>query len=56
MTTAQDWIDEVKRHLLGGANENLNRLNGSISAGASTLIYEFVQGGIIAGATIELEL
>ena len=56
MTTAQDWIDEVKRHLLGGANENLNRLNGTISAGAATLIYEFVQGGIIAGATIELEL
>lgn len=56
MTTAQAWIEEVKRHLLGGANENLNRLAGSISSGASTLIYEFVQGGIIAGATIEIEL
>ena len=56
MTTAQDWIDEVKRHLLGGANENLNRLNGTMTIGAATFVYEFAQGGIVAGATVELDL
>lgn len=56
MTTTQDWIDEVKRHLLGGANENLNRLNGDITIGQTTLVYEFAQGGIVAGATIEIDL
>ena len=56
MTTTQDWIEEVKRHLLGGANENLNRLNGDITIGQATLVYEFAQGGVIAGATIEIDL
>lgn len=57
MTTAQDLVDEVKRHLLGGTAENLNRLNGSITSGATTLIYEFATfGGLTAGATIEIDL
>lgn len=56
MTTTQAWIEEVKRHLLGGANENLNRLNGAITINQTTFIYEFVQGGISAGATVEIDL
>lgn len=57
MTTTQGWIDEVKRHLLGGAVENLNRLDGAITNVASTLVYEFpAQGGISPGAIIEIDL
>ena len=55
MTTAQDWINEVKRHLLSGERENINRLASSPTSGATTVTYEFDQGGIMAGATIEID-
>jgi hypothetical protein len=56
VTTTLDWIEETKRHLLSGDRENLNRLNGAINSSATTLVYEFDQGGIIAGAVLEIDL
>lgn len=55
MTTAQNWIDEVKRHLLGAHPETIDILNVTIVAGATTLVYTDGIGGIVAGATIEID-
>jgi hypothetical protein len=57
MTTAADWIEETKQHLLSGDRENLNRLGVAISStSATTFTYEFSQGGIVEGAVVEVDL
>lgn len=49
-------VDEVKRHLLGGTPENLNRLATSANSSVTTITYEFATaGGINTGAVIEID-
>lgn len=55
-TLASDLIAETKRHLFSGQNEELNRLDGSITAGATSILFKYDVGGIQRGATISIDL
>lgn len=55
MASASSIVEATRRHLLSGQNEELNRLNGAITSGATTLIVEFDLGGIQKGATLAID-
>ena len=56
MPTAQSLIDDTRRHLLTGHNEELNRLEGAIGPSDLALAVEFDAGGIAPGSTISVGL
>lgn len=55
-TLASDLIAETKRHLFSGQNEELNRLDGAITANASSILFKYDVSGIQRGATIAIGL
>lgn len=55
MTTVADWVQTCKLHLLGNQREELNKLNGAVSAGATTLTFTYDMRSIQAGADVEID-
>ena len=56
MATANDLIEETKRHLFSGQNEELNRLSGAVTSNATSMLMTYDLGGIQRGATIAIDL
>lgn len=58
MTTAADWVEQTRSMLMGGLNEELNRLAGNYLPPAAgqlgVLSFEFDMGGIRPGARISV--
>jgi hypothetical protein len=52
MTNAADWVAETRQMILGGINEERNKLSAAYTAGDDTLQFEYPMGGIQAGARI----
>lgn len=57
MATAGDLIQATKRHVYTGYSETVNRLDGAITSGATTLTLEFdLAGSIQQGSIISIDL
>jgi len=56
MTTALDLIEETRRLLFSGQNEELNRLAGAVTSNATTITFTYDVGGIQRGTTIAIDL
>ena len=56
MTNAADWVAETRQMLLGGINEERNKLSAAYTAGGTTLQFQYPMGGIQAGARISIGL
>ena len=51
-TTGQNWVDKTRGHLLSGFQEERNTLNGSYTAGGTTITLTYALGGIRQGARL----
>lgn len=56
MTTTQELIDRVRRELLVGRNEPLNKLNGALDDSTTTITLAYALGGVQAGTRLGVEL
>lgn len=56
MTTVAELIEETKRHLYSGQNEEMNRLNGAIITSDTVINLKYDLGGIQPGSIIAVEL
>lgn len=55
-TTGADLVAEVRNHLLRGAREELNKLNGALAASAAAITLTYPVGGAQAGARVSVDL
>src|SRR6476661_4633187 len=56
MTTALDLIEETRRHLFSGQQEEMNRLSGSIDDAVTSVTFKYDLGGISKNAIISVDL
>ena len=54
MTNAADWVAETRQMLLGGINEERNKLSAGYTAGSGTLQFQYPMGSIQSGARISI--
>lgn len=54
MTNAADWVAETRQMLLGGINEERNKLSAGYTAGSDTLQLQYPTGGIQSGARVSI--
>jgi len=56
MASASDLVSQTRHLMMASGREQHNRLNGSLSAGATTLTFEFAAGQIAPGALLSIGL
>lgn len=56
MATVSDLIEETKRHLFSGQQEEMNRLDGAVTNVATTLLLKYDLGGLQPGAIVAIDL
>lgn len=56
MTTAQDWVNETRGHLLGGFRETATKLSVAIDADDTALTFLYEVGAIKPGAVLSIGL
>lgn len=54
MTNATDWVAETRQMLLGGINEERNKLSAGYTAGSDTLQFQYPMGSIQSGARLSI--
>ena len=54
MTNAADWVAETRQMLLGGINEERNKLSAGYTAGSDTLQFQYPMGSIQSGARLSI--
>lgn len=56
MTTVQNVIDQARIRLLGTTREQINKLNGALTASATSVAFTFDTGLVKAGSVLEIDL
>jgi len=56
LMTGNDVIEETLRLLLSSQREEMNKLQGGVSAGATSLAFKYSLGGIRSGSLIDIDL
>lgn len=56
MTVASEWVEEARRHILGGYREELNRLDGAITNSQTSLTLKYDPVEVAAGTVLSIDL
>lgn len=55
-TTAQDLVEEAKRHLFSGAEEQVNRVSGAVLSTDTSILFQYTVTGMVQGTILAIGL